>query len=168
MDIKEIIAKLESSDEFVRWKKQNPKSYLTHVLNIVDGHCFGEWQIGYYNKKRDKITVFEVGDPIIVDPESEVFKEEKALVKALDKEKIKVDVNQALELANKIMKSKYPQIQPLKSVIIIQNIELGQVWNLTFVSNSFDVLNIKISSEDGKVLSHDLKPIFQFDSKKKS
>ncbi len=168
MDTKQIIKKLESSDEFVRWKKSNQNTYLTHALNMLDEHCFSGWQLGYYNKSSNKITVFEMGDRINICPEQEVFKEESTLVKPLDIKKVKVELNQALESANKLIKDKYSKISFNKAVIILQNIEIGQVWNLTFIGKSFDVLNIKISSESGKVLSHDLKPLFELDGTKKS
>ena len=168
MEIKPIIEKLEASDEYVRWKKHNKETYLTHALNIMDGQSFGDWQLGYFNKKSNKITVFELGDRISISPESEVFKKEETAVKPLDKKKIKVDLKKVLDTANTLVQKKYPQILAQKIVIILQNLELGQVWNLTYISKSFEVLNIKISSEKGNVLSHDLKPLFEFRSTKKS
>lgn len=168
MEIKQIIESLETSNQFVEWKKKNPEAYLSHALNIIDNHTFTEWQLGYFQPKTQKITVFEIGETITISPESDVFKKEETTVKPLNIASVKIDITQVLETANNLKQSKYPQILTQKIIIILQNIDLGQLWNITFVSKTFEVLNMKISAENGKVLSHELKPLFEFKSTKDS
>lgn len=160
--IKQIQLTLEQSKEFQEWRTQHPDGYLTHAFNVINNHVFDKWQLGYYSKQTSKITVFEVGESITISPESEVFQEEKALVRPLNLENIKFELGQAVEKAEELRAESYKQILPEKTIIILQNIELGQLWNLTIVGKTFDILNIKISSENGEVLHCDLKPLFDF------
>jgi hypothetical protein len=71
-------------------------------------------------------------------------------------------MEQAMETASKLNTESYPQIKSSKQIIILQNLEQGQLWNLTFVSSSMDVLNIKIDAASGEVLSHNLNRLFEF------
>lgn len=161
-DIKQMKLTLEQSTEFQEWKKEHADSYLTHAFNVVEKGVFEKWQLGYYSKASGKITVFEIGEAITISPESEVFQEEKALVRPLNLENVKFSMGEAIEKAEELRKENYKQIFPDKIIIILQNIEQGQLWNLTIVGKTFDILNIKISSENGEVLQHDLKPLFEF------
>lgn len=161
MEIQDMVSQVESSDIYLKWKKNNSDSYLCHALNIVDGHTFGNWQFGYFNKARHHITVFELSDPISISPESEVFQEEKTLVKPLEMEKVKIDINQAIERGNQLRDSHYSHIVLTKTVLILQNIEHGLVWNITFVGKAFEIINVKISAADNAILSHNLKPLFE-------
>lgn len=160
--IKQIQITLEQSKEFQEWKSNNPSGYFTHAFNVINKHVFDNWQLGYYSKETSKITVFEIAETITISPESEVFQEEKALVRPLNLENIKFELGQAIEKAEELRAESYKQIFPEKTIIILQNIELGQLWNLTIIGKTFDILNIKISSENGEVLHCDLKPLFDF------
>lgn len=162
MEIKEVIENLCSHSEFKEWKKTHKDCYLVHAFKMPDDANENIWQIGYYDKKKDKITTFfiEQGDVKII-PEEEVYKREKKAVKELDIDKVKINVNKALEKANEILKEKYKE-QVMKTVIILQNIEEGLVWNITFVTNSFKTLNIKVDAANGKVVKHELTSLMEF------
>jgi hypothetical protein len=95
-------------------------------------------------------------------PESEVFKEADALVRPLKMETIKIDAQDAVDIAAKLNREVYPQILPRRQIIILQNLEKGQLWNITLVGSSLDVLNVKISAEDGSLIVHGLSRLFDF------
>jgi hypothetical protein len=160
--INEIISGLEKRTEFVSWKKNNPGAFLTHAFIVKDKEIFSKWQIGYYNPERAKITVFELGDPMVISPESEVFKDESTMVRALVKESIKIDYESALVTAFKVNKEFFPQIISNKQIMILQNLEMGIVWNITLISQSLEVLNIKIDASNGNVLYKNLSRLFEF------
>jgi hypothetical protein len=162
MGAKEIVENLEQSKEFSKWRKANKEAYLAHVFTMKEKDRFDSWQVGYYNKAKERITVFEIGESIEILPESEVFKREETAVRPLDISIVKIDLSDALERALKLTVESYPQIRSDKQILILQNIEQGQLWNITFVSPSMDVLNVKVDAASGEVVSHNLNRLFEF------
>jgi len=162
MGIKEAIERLEKSAEFSEWRHSNKEAYLAHAFTIKENDKLDSWQIGYYNKAHQKITIFEMGDSIEILPESEVFKREETEVRGLDIKKVGIDIERALEIAEGINKEKYPQVRSSKQIIILQDLEQGQLWNITFVSTSMDVLNVKLDAGSGEILNHCLNRLFEF------
>jgi hypothetical protein len=162
MKVTEAIKRVEASKEYGKYMKERPDSFLAHAFTMKEDEGFESWQLGYYSPKKDKITVFELGESVKMLPESDVFKKEETIVKRLDLAKLRLDIDQAIEAAYKVNKEHYPQVLSNKQILILQNIEEGQVWNITFISPGMDVLNIKIASEDGKVISHHLSRLFEF------
>ena len=60
MEFLELLKKLEESEEYRKWKAKN--RILAHGFTVLnDKYEEAEaWQIGYYDKKKDKITTFRV------------------------------------------------------------------------------------------------------------
>src|SRR3989344_2458059 len=51
----------------------------------------------------------------------------------------------------------------IKTIAILQNIkELGNIWNITYVTEAFNTLNMRIDASTGKVLEHKLSSVFSF------
>lgn len=149
--LKEKIKQLENSEIFKRWRNSNKNCHLAHVFILFDELNKNDWQIGYYNPDDHMITTFIVGKEISQNPPEEVFKEEEHIVKELLLSKVKIDAEKALETADKLQKEKYKTQIPFKKIAILQHLDLGQVWNITYVTQSMQTLNIKIDSETGKV-----------------
>jgi hypothetical protein len=162
MVLDKVMKQLESSKIFKEWRKENENYYLVHAFLMIDPKVKQVWQIGYYNKKNDKIVTFDVGDEIFQNPESDVFKKE-GVVNPLDLKKVKVDYNKALKIAEKFAKEHYPNYKIGKKILILQNLD-KEVWNMTFVGISFETLNIKIDAKEGKIFYHNLSKIFSFDN----
>ena len=162
MEIIDLINRLEKSKEFKDWKKKNKDSFLAHVFKLLDDANKDDWQIGYYNKD-DTITTFIITPNDIKIAETEnIFKKPEAKIKELDRKKIKIDITQALQTAEKIQTIEYKQETPFKIITILQKLDIGQVYNVTYVTQTFKVLNLKIDSETGKVLKKSLKSIMEF------
>ena len=156
MEAKEIVKKLEASKEFKGWKNENKDSFLAHLFKTED-----ELQVGYYNK-NDTITSFMAGDEISVMPESEIFKKPGAKVMKLELDKMKIDFKKAMDLALMRQKKKYSNEKPLKSITILQKLDEGTVYNITFITASFNTLNFKIDAGNGKILKCVLTPLMEF------
>ena len=163
MELKPALKALEQSDDFKVWHKNNKDTYFSYAFNIPQENP-NDWQIGYYSKKKDKITTFIVsGDQIEIKPEEEVFKKEETQVKKIDLGKIKLNLDNALSSADKFQKEKFPKDKSIKTIAILQNIQiLGNVWNITYITEAFNTLNMKISAENGKVIEHSFSSIFSF------
>jgi len=157
--------RMEESAVFINWKKENREAYLAHAFNMVEGKKQSGWQFGYYIKSKDRVVTFFVEDVVKKSPESEIFKKDEKAVKKLELSKVKVGADRALELASGLQKEKYKGHEPQKEVVLLQTIDAGQVWNITFVTRTFDTLNIKICAESGEVKSDNLTSLFSFGTK---
>jgi len=163
MRFKESLAKLKKSSNFRNWKKEHEESFLSYGFIMIDPDVKKEWQLGYYNPKKDTITTFTVDITVMKNPDSEIFKNNKNVMK-LNKEKVKLNYEEALKIAKKIQEDKYPGHSPIKEILILQNLEIGQIWNITYITHTFKTLNIKIDSESGDVVKYDLIDLFKVDS----
>jgi hypothetical protein len=123
-----------------------------------------EWQLGFYNKKNDKIVTFVVKDSNIErKPEEDVFKKEDMKVNEVLLSKIKITFDSALSKANEFQEKNFPKDKSVKTIAILQNLpELGNIWNITYVTETFNTLNMKIDAATGKVLENNLSSIFSF------
>jgi Zn-dependent metalloprotease len=153
MDAKKLIADLEKNSEFKEWRKTSKKYYLAHIFAMLDEINKDSYQVGYSSPDCTKITTFIVSkDDIQIAPDNEVFKKPGTTIAKLDVSKIKIDSDEAMAKAEEHRKKSYKQDSPIKIFFIIQNLDLGQVYNVTFVTNTFKTINIKISATDGKIL----------------
>ena len=96
-EFKEALKILEDSKEFKEWKEKNPEDYLSYALMMVDEKDT-DWKIGYCNK-RNKVTSFNVGDKIVIEPEETALQKEKKEIKEIDLSKAKLSMADALLLA---------------------------------------------------------------------
>ena len=160
MQFLQALNKLHESDIFNNWKTKN--AILTYGFLMISPDIKEEWQIGYYNKTSDKIIAFTVADEITQNPESEVFKDKKTVLE-LDFTSIKINMDKAIIKADELQKSKYKAHDPVKKMVIIQKLSLGQVWNITYITKTFKTLNIKVDAKTGDILKYDLLDLFKFD-----
>ncbi|MFH1827988.1 MAG: hypothetical protein ABH824_01865 [Nanoarchaeota archaeon] len=163
MKVLQTIKKIEGNKKFKEWMNKYPGSYLSYAFCIIEGKTVGEWQIGYYNKETDKITTFMINEELTICPEEEVFKKNDMKVRRINLNKIKINLDDILIKVDELAKKKYTQEMITKKIVILQNLdEMGNIWNITNITKSFNTLNIKVNTENGKILSHDLTSIFSF------
>jgi hypothetical protein len=156
LDIQEIVTRVEASDNFRKFLRDNPDNYLAHLFNMSDNIENNDWQLGYYGKKSDKITVFDMLDNgnISVMPPQDAFKENN-YIQPLDMGKIKVSRQQAHDSVVKVLKDNYSAELANKMIMLLQNLpEYGQLWNCTVITATFSVLNVKINAETGELIKH--------------
>jgi len=155
MKLKNAIEQVEASEVFKAFKKENPLYYLAHVFYTVGK---GETcQIGYYGPDTDRVVVFNAGEPISQAPPEEVFKSQP-VVEKLELESVKILLEQALSIAEKAHHEKYPHELISQKIVILQTLK-GAVYNITHVTKTFNIFNIKIDAVSGKVLSEHMQSI---------
>jgi hypothetical protein len=159
MNEQQVISKLESSKIFKEFRKEKPDYYLTHIFTMFDNDKQGPWQVGYYNKEKDRIVVFDVTDTILQHDEEEVFKKGK-FVKKLDIANV-IPFEEALAKTEEFRIKTYPGELVSQKIIILQNIHEGIVWNITMISMQLNMLNIKLKASDGQILQHTLDPLLK-------
>ena len=157
MNVKEILKRLEASSEFKGWRKRNKGAYLSSAFLMLNGSS--NWLLSYYDRKANMMTSFEVGDAIAVRENEEVFKEPKAVVKKLDVAAVAVTAEKALAAAGKAFEK--DQREPFKKIVVLQNLDAGQVWNITFLLKDLTTVNFKIDAKSGKLLSQKSMTFFE-------
>ncbi len=162
MKVMDVVKKLEKSSKF---KELNKKSYLAHLFKMMDDLNKDIWQIGYYNEDGTITTFIIEKKDIKIVPEQEVFQKTKRKVKKLDIDKVKIDLDKALDIVKDLQQKKFSGNTPLKIMVVLQNIANHIVYNITYITNSFNTLNMKIDGINGKVISYELTPMLQFQGK---
>jgi len=164
MDLKQTLKKIESSKAFKQFKKEHPDYYLVHGFTLLSGGDKKyKWEFGYYSEKTDKLIVFETMPEIKMRPEEDAFKKE-GTIKKLELAKVKVSLGKVLEKCDELLKSKYPKENITQRIIILQSLE-KQLFNITLVSMSFDIINIKVDAATGEILSDNIQNIMSLGKK---
>jgi hypothetical protein len=162
MIIKEVLDKLYSHFEYKDWKKNNPNSYLSHLFKMIDDKNDDNWQVGFYNNDNT-VTTFDIkDDDIEIKENQEIFQKEKKQVHELKLDEVKIDLNQALELAKEFQRKTYNGNEAAKIMVVLQNIANHVIYNVTYITITFNTLNMKISPDTGEVISHEITPMMQF------
>lgn len=164
MELQLALKTLEEDSDFIKWHNKNKNTYFSYAFKILQEMGSNEWQIGFYDKKNDKITTFVIiGDNIKIRPEEDVFKKEEMEVNKIQVDKVKLTFDNAITKANEFQNENFPKDKSMKTIAVLQNIsEFGNVWNITFITEAFNTLNMKIDAENGKVIEHNLSSIFSF------
>jgi hypothetical protein len=159
---KDALKILEKSSEFKNWKKKNPNTYLSYGFYVIESTDVN-WKIGYYDRKKDKLTSFDVGSKIKIEPDEEVFKKEKEKkVEKLNLNEVKLDLSDAVSITQQLQEEEFATEKPTKIIAILQKIDMGQIWNITYLTLNFNTLNFKIKTETGRVLEKKLNPLMEF------
>ncbi|MBI2542011.1 hypothetical protein HYV80_04845 [Candidatus Woesearchaeota archaeon] len=163
MDLKPAFKKLEESQDFKKWNNKHKGTYFSYAFKIPQ-EMPNEWQLGFYDRKKDKITTFVVADGLIkIRPEEEIFKKEEMEINKVQLDKVNLTFDSAIAKADEFQQKTYPKDKSIKTIAILQNIEkLGNVWNITYITEAFNTLNMKIDASSGRVLEHNLSSVFSF------
>ena len=154
MNFLEALKKLEDSEDFKRWKKDHRDMYLVHGFTMLGNSKEGpmNWQIGYYDQKDDKITPIDVGSGINIGSPQQAFKKNDS-IKELEVKNIKISLKEALNKNEEARLEKFAKETPMKIFVIIQDLDEGQVWNITTATNTMNTINTKIDSSTGEIIS---------------
>jgi len=164
MDLKSALKKLEEKPLFKEWKHKNKNTYLSYAFKIPQEMDANEWQLGFYDKKKDNITTFVItGDTVNIRPEEELFKNEEMEVNEIEIDKVRMTFDNVVLKGSEFQQKNYPKDKSIKTIAILQNLpNFGNVWNLTYITESFNTLNMKIDASSGKVLEHHISSVFSF------
>lgn len=164
MSVKKQYKQLLESEVFRKWKESNKSTYFAHAFSILDAENKGEWQFGFYNPDNDMITTFFMGDAVTHSPETEIAKHDTTKINELDIEKVEIDFKEALQTAEKCQEDNYQGDKPLKKVMILQNLSDGLLWNVSFLTMKFNVINIRINAITKEIIEHKKASMMDFAS----
>ena len=155
MELKDAIGILEKEASFNGWRGKHKDAFFAHayVMEKPEGR---EWELGYFDPHDNMMEMFTIKDSKVShEGATPVARAENAPpIKEVRMEEIQLTVGQAIERAEEIRKKEYSAEAPLRTFIIVQCIESGCIYNVTFFTKSFNVVNVKVSSKDGSVLRH--------------
>ena len=144
----ELYKKLTSSKVYRKWKSSNKGSFLSSFV-MIDNIP----QFDFYNQ-NDTITSFIIGKKIEVKENQEIFN--KTELNPIEVKGIKLSRSSAM----KIIKSKYPAEKFTRTILILQN-QYKPLWNITMISSSLKLLNIKIDMSKN-IISEAFEPLASF------
>ena len=161
MELNQALDKLKQSKEF---KDMNKDTFFSYALIMQENNQTGKWQLGFYNKSTDKMITFVVdNNEIKTEKEEEIFKKPETQVNEVDLKKTKIAYIEILKKAEEFQKKEYPKELVSKTIAILQNLEeFGTIWNITYVTLTFNTLNMKINPENGKIINHKLESLMSF------
>ncbi len=154
MEFRKLIEETKNLEEYKTFIKSNPEAYLVHVFFMTNSNP----QIGFYSRSTKKVSTFDINsmDHSVIVHEEPPFQETEHDIKELDLSKIKIEFDRAIEIANNVKDEFYKKEMINRQVVILQHLDIGQIFNITFITQTFKTLNIKINAEREEVISHEL------------
>ena len=167
MEFKQAFEKLKQSKEFKNWNKKHTNLFLSCAFKTLEENKEQPWQLGFYHESTDKMVTFIVDeDEIEMQEEDEIFKKPGTEVIPLEIERVKIPFKKILYKTKDFQKKKYSKELINKTIAILQNLEeYGTVWNITYLTHSFNTLNIKVNAENGKIMHHSIDALMSFTKK---
>lgn len=160
--LQQIPKLVEDSDVFRNWHKKHTNSYLCAFFRNIGNTDNIEWQVHYYWPENDTITVFSVGAEIkIIEEDSLILKKDNDRVEELKLDNVNVDLFRALEIADNYRKENYPKEETVKRLVILQKLK-RIVWNITCMTLSVNLLNVKVDAESGEVIEESMGPLLKY------
>ncbi len=161
MNVKKALEKLEASDEYDAWVASHKDAYLTHVFAMIEKED-AVWQIGYFDPSEGLIYSFEVAGAIKLNDPQPPFGPEGTVVDPINMDDVKVPLTDVLDTVAEVQHKKYAAHKPMKKIIILQVLkDVGLVYNVTYVTETFKTLNIRIDAGSGDVVEDKLVEIFK-------
>jgi len=151
---------IKASKESAKQVLSDKSYYLSSVFSMYSPDKEQEkvWLITFYNSTDNKLETFSENKH---QSSEDIFsKDEK--VKELIMAEVKIDEKTALNSAINILNEKYKEKFIQKQVLVLQKIKDQLLWNITFITDTFKVVNIKISATQGNEISSKLTNISEF------
>ena len=162
MEAKSLIKQVENTKEFLELKEKKQNLFLAHVFAMYDGDKLMDTQVGYYDNDTKKMSSFLISDDKVqLLPETDVFQKPGSEVKSIAVEKISLEFDQVKQKSEELLSSKY-SLTASKKVFILQTVGDDQVWNITFLTNSFSTINIRVDSVTSEILKDEVVNLVDF------
>lgn len=159
IELKDSFNSLQEGEDFKKWKELHTESYLTSCF-LVDNS--GLWQFDYFNPTNSKITSFQKGK--MTGQDQDIFQTEQTKIKELNLENVDISYDKVLNITEEILKQKYSNETIEKKIVILQTIDF-EVWNITYLTKSFNVINFKIDAKTGNLLKETFENIIGYNKK---
>lgn len=159
------LGKLDNNKRFLEFRKKNKKSYFVSAFLMASDKDAkdADWQADYYSPEKHKITSFTFcNGSLEVKEDQEVFQKLHSDIKELELAKVKIDFDKAMSIIEELRKKKYAGETPNKFIVLLQNLDGEILWNITCLTSSFNIWNVKVDAVGGHVKSEKLESVIQF------
>lgn len=162
------LKQVQNSATFQAWLEEHPDSYLSSFFKIIEQEDVDWWQVDFYYPQGDTITSFVVNETVkLTTKDSAIFKKPESKIHALDLKTVLVDIQKALAKANEVREEKYKTEKTSKTIVLLQNIS-RTIWNISLLTHTFKLVNVRIDAGTGDVLEDSIVPLFDFGKQKAS
>ncbi|MBI3033793.1 PepSY domain-containing protein [Candidatus Woesearchaeota archaeon] len=155
MNVREIIERLEASAEFLLWKDEHHDAFLMSIFSMFDSESSDDYLVSYFEGMT--VTTFYMDA-------KETYKkgveESEKPIKQLDITNLGVELKQAVSTARAAFLRKSGE-SIAKTIAILQNLDDGPLWNISFMSSNYNVYNARINAETGQLVSEDYGAMFR-------
>ncbi|MFH1839700.1 MAG: hypothetical protein ABH849_00955 [Nanoarchaeota archaeon] len=141
--LKEKLKEIKELDKFKDWNGKHFDAYLCSIF-VAD-----KLQFDFYDPETDRITSFN-GEEVI--EEQEILRKEKKKLIELKLDDLKIDLDNVKEIIKKLIDEKYKGESSNKEIVFLQNFEDKIIWNVTYITDTFNILNIKVDAKTGEIL----------------
>jgi len=77
-------------------------------------------------------------------------------------ENVKISLNDAVQTAQALQKQKYPGDMVSKKIMVLQTLNNIPTYNMTLITMTFKMINIRVDAATGNVLEEKMQPIMDF------
>ena len=141
--LKEKLKEIKESDKFKEWHEKHFHAYLCSVF-ISEG-----LQFDFYDTETDKITSFNEDEVL---EEQEIFRKEKKKLVKLKLDDVKIKLEEVKKVIEKVLEEKGRVEKSTKDIIFLQVYEGKVIWNVTYITDCYNILNVKVDAKTGEVL----------------
>lgn len=159
--LKRDIEHLKKLKEFKEYKKQHISSYLCAAFAIIESSKKTRWQLDYYCPENDMMTTF-CFDPSFHQKESKTIHRDKKKVREINIENIDIGLEKSLEIISEFKNKRYPNEKINKIIVILQNIDKKETWNITYLTSNFNLLNVNVDAQKGSIITERFDSILNF------
>lgn len=182
--VSQLIESVEKSKEFSAWRKTNSSAYLSSLFVMAKGIALlegngsnaAEWLLSYYDRDDDTFTTFSsLGGQRAA--KEQAFKKGKTLPE-LKAGAVKVEIQGSIRAAEEVRGKKYRGEGASSIIAILQPLSAEEifggsgkpektagpipVWNITYITTSYNIINVKVDAETGRVLSDTVSGVMDF------
>lgn len=140
--MKELLARLESSEEFKKFKQEYPDAYLCTAFFVLGRPEEEKHQLNYAISDSEVMS-FDITKDKISPVKLKTVKTE--ISEPINLEEVKISQEKAKENVEKHANKKFS-----KAIVVLQRLKGKTVWNVTCIEG-FSINRFHVSAEDGKI-----------------
>ncbi len=153
MHFSEAVERIEKHPIF-----NDEKGYLVHGFLTHDG-TWSDWQVGYYDADADTVTPYTASaDHVVRGEPASVFKDGGKVPPLARDEVLFTYVGAATKAHNRLAKQ-HPGHNATKTILLVQKIDDQPVYNVTIVTDTLHIYNVKVHAKTAQVVSENFDSI---------
>lgn len=125
---------------------------LVHLFQMFSQNTQPHWQISYYNKDTKSMITFHMNEQITVENHTQLATLDEKQILPLHIEEVSISFEKAKQITEECIAKEHKKLPTTTQIFLLQHIPLiGIVWNITYVTNDFKTINVKIDAKTGEI-----------------